>query len=128
MGINDVENNHYDEAIAAAKKLMLISGDQRGVDAMQKDYEKFGYKAALLHVANSKKINMLSDPGWRGYLFGLIDKKEQCLELLQRAIRQKSGSIALIKVHPALDSLRDDPRLKALIAKMPGFEKNDWTG
>jgi serine/threonine-protein kinase len=48
---------------------------------------------------------------WRG-------EKNSAFEWLERAYAQRDGGLADIKIDPLLDSLRGDPRYKALLRTM----------
>lgn len=51
----------------------------------------------------------------------LLNEKEQAFEYLNKAFEEKSTSLIMLKVEPAFDSLRDDPRFDELLRRV-GFK------
>ena len=51
-------------------------------------------------------------------LFARLGEVEEALGWLEEAVRQRSGFVIYVKVHPWLDSLRDDPRYLDILKKM----------
>ena len=47
-----------------------------------------------------------------------LDEREQALDWLERAYRQRASSVTFLKVNPFFDSIRDEPRFQALLEKM----------
>ena len=43
---------------------------------------------------------------------------DAAFDWLERAYQRRDGAMALLKVHPRVDGLRDDPRFAALLRKM----------
>ena len=59
------------------------------------------------------------DVFWRGLLYLSLGDKERALQALEQSYVNREGyEIGLIKVDPMLDSLRGEPRFKALIKKV----------
>ncbi len=50
-----------------------------------------------------------------------LGNKDQAFEWLERALKNRSEELIMLKVDPQFDILRTDPRFSALLAKM-GFE------
>ncbi len=47
-----------------------------------------------------------------------LGDKERALEWLAKAIDRRAGFVPYANVHPAFDGIRDDPRFKALVARL----------
>jgi hypothetical protein len=47
-----------------------------------------------------------------------IGDKEKALDWIERAIDERRGWAAYLRVHPVVDSLRDEPRFQQLIERM----------
>ncbi|HJQ09679.1 MAG TPA: tetratricopeptide repeat protein, partial [Gemmatimonadaceae bacterium] len=47
-----------------------------------------------------------------------LGKKEKALDAVERAIAERRGWAAYLRVHPIVDSLRDEPRFAELVKKM----------
>ena len=72
---------------------------------------------ALLKTDSSRE-----DPSVLAWIYAPLGEKELALSALEKGYELHSNSMAYIKVDPFFDSLRDDPRFKALLKKV-GFEK-----
>jgi tetratricopeptide (TPR) repeat protein len=72
---------------------------------------------ALLKTDSSRE-----DPSWLAWIYAPLGEKELALSALEKGYELHSNGMVYIKVDPFFDSLRDDPRFKALLKKV-GFEK-----
>ncbi|MDH4220429.1 MAG: hypothetical protein OEW23_16860, partial [Candidatus Aminicenantes bacterium] len=55
---------------------------------------------------------------WRAAVYLGLGEKNEALENLGKAYLERESILACIKVWPAFDSLRSEPRFKALLKKM----------
>jgi tetratricopeptide (TPR) repeat protein len=103
----------YKESLDVLLQLIAIIGfgDQKAL--IEQTYAESGYDAALLHV-----IPLIPDPYHKATLFAFLGEREQALEWLEKAQEERSSEIGALKVDPMLDSLRSDPRFKALLERM----------
>lgn len=58
------------------------------------------------------------DPCFLAWIHSGLGEKEQAFQLLNQAYEEKANWMLIIKVDPFFDSLRSDPRFKALLKKM----------
>jgi len=72
----------------------FLSGMDRAVDMQY----VFACQVAMLHLA--------------------LDEREQSLDWLERAYRQRASSVTFLNVNPFFDSIRDEPRFQAVVEKM----------
>ena len=47
-----------------------------------------------------------------------LGDKEQAFEYLNKAVEKRQSQIVMLKVEPAFDSLRDDPRFDELVRRV----------
>jgi hypothetical protein len=47
-----------------------------------------------------------------------LGKKDQALEWLEKAYQDRGGSLLLVKVDPAFDSLQSEPRFLNLVRRL----------
>lgn len=73
---------------------VFLGGIKQAVDM---EYA-FACRVAMLHVA--------------------LDEREQALNWLERAYRERASNITFLKVNPFFDSIRDERRFQAIIKKM----------
>ena len=55
---------------------------------------------------------------WLAYVFAGLGQRDSAFAALDRAFEQREGDLLFCKEDPALDPLRDDPRMAALIRRM----------
>lgn len=103
----------YRESIGVLTEFAALIGfgDQRAL--IEQTYAESGYGAALRQV-----IPIIPDPYHKATLFAFLGEKEQAFEWLEKAYEERSTVIGALKVDPMLDSIRSDPRFKALLKRM----------
>lgn len=74
-------------------------------------------EALATELAEKRELDYLSPVELATLHIGL-GNTESALDWMQRAYEERRGWMAYLKVHPILDPLRDEPRFKALVAKM----------
>jgi len=79
-------------------------------------------KAEELQDAFNKTGIANADPTVLAWNYAPLGEKDLALDALEKGLEIRSPYLVYLKVDPMLDSLRDDPRFKALLKKV-GFEK-----
>ncbi len=51
-------------------------------------------------------------------IYAYLDEKDQAFEQLEKAYEDHEGNLHQIRLHPAYDPLRDDPRFHDLLRRM----------
>ena len=62
------------------------------------------------------------NPANLAYIYAPLGEKDLAIAALEKGYEQRSPFMLWLNVDPLFDSLRDDPRFKALLKKV-GFEK-----
>jgi eukaryotic-like serine/threonine-protein kinase len=57
-------------------------------------------------------------PGWVAEVYASLGDKDEAIRWLERGYREHDDFLALLKVWPAFDELRSDPRFQALVRRM----------
>jgi hypothetical protein len=57
-------------------------------------------------------------PYWVAMVYAGRGEKEEALRWLEKAYEERSAWMAWLKMDPALDSLRSEPRFQAMLRKM----------
>jgi tetratricopeptide (TPR) repeat protein len=86
-------------------------------------YAKLGRRDDAIRVLNGFiKRGGVFDPQSVALAYFALDDKERGFQWLTRAIDERAGYVPWANVQPGFDGIRDDPRFKALIArlKLPG--------
>jgi tetratricopeptide (TPR) repeat protein len=113
-----VKKELYEDAIATMQKMHDLAGPTQ--------VNQFMY--AYVHALWGKKeeaMRTISAPGWaemspwgRAVVYGALGERDEAFRLLQRAYEERYPYLAVAKVDPRLDSLRDDPRFQDLLRRM----------
>jgi serine/threonine protein kinase/tetratricopeptide (TPR) repeat protein len=110
-------------AIAELEDAQRLAGETgRGRSAYQgAAYARAGEQAKardvlkeLQHAAQSRYV----PPTELAMIHAALGEKEQALAELERGYQERSNEMVGLKVEPMLDSLRDEPRFKKIIADM----------
>ena len=110
-----------------AVESFLEDGRTRGylhrdeIDRLQKAFKESGWRGFAqmrldLLEQKSKKENL--PPTLMAGLYALADEKDAAFAWLNKALDERDGWVALIKIQPAYDSLRTDPRFKEVLERM----------
>jgi serine/threonine-protein kinase len=59
-----------------------------------------------------------ADPAQIGYIYAALGERDRAFEWLERAVAEKSSFVFHLKVDPAADDLRSDPRFGRLLERM----------
>jgi TolB-like protein/Flp pilus assembly protein TadD len=122
MGRAYTQKGMYEEAIAMLQKGRSLSGDLPSIlGALGQTYAlaaRPGDARRLLEeLAELAKRRHVSSTCFALIHLGL-GEKEQALECLEIGARGRETSLAGLKVHPAYDELRGEPRFQALLRKL----------
>jgi len=109
----------YDDATAQLEQALTLEG--RGLDAKVIDasYKRGGYKGALrtLIQMDSRPSQQEYDPARVSQSYALLGDTEQAFLWLDKAYEARFG-LEFIKVDPAWDSIRSDPRYADLLRRI----------
>lgn len=91
------------------------------IESLRELFKTSGWKSFSL-----KRINMLEEKSKKQYispttlagLYALGEDKDRAFAWLEKAIESHDGWLTLIKIQPAYDSLRNDPRFIKLLERM----------
>jgi tetratricopeptide (TPR) repeat protein len=123
LGAAYVQKSMYQEAIAEFEKALVISSDNiLALSGLGSAHALAGRKAEAQRVLD--QLTGLSRqryvPAWsRAIIYVGLGEKDKAFEWLERSSEERStGAGWSIKVAPALDPLRDDPRFADLLRRM----------
>jgi tetratricopeptide (TPR) repeat protein len=109
----------YDKAAAQLEQALTLEGRGLEASAVDATYKRDGYKGVLRTM-----IQINSNPSAKGYYparvagsYVLLGDKEQALVWLDKAYDARFG-LDFIKVNPAWDAIRSDPRFADLLRRM----------
>ncbi len=81
-------------------------------------YAMAGDKTELQATLERLKHHPSSAPYGLAQVYAALGDKDRAISLLEKAYQERSNRMCLLKVDPALDPLRQDPRFKQLMRKM----------
>jgi tetratricopeptide (TPR) repeat protein len=112
-----------EKAFAAFIRHREISkADPAVLDSFKTSYAQKGWPAVLLAFKEELKKDRPGEGYWPNYyalasVSAMTGDRELAFESLEQAIKYKSAWIPSIKVEPALDPLREDPRFADLLKR-----------
>lgn len=79
-------------------------------------YAKAGQPAKTAEIAAKlEKLGTAMNPYYLAYPYAALGRKEEAIAALQRALEEHDEQLVWLKVDPALDSLRADPRFQKIL-------------
>jgi DNA-binding winged helix-turn-helix (wHTH) protein/tetratricopeptide (TPR) repeat protein len=87
-------------------------------DELQKAYETGGWEIFRRKILEFEKIDKKDNFYRFARHHALLGEKEQAFENLNIALERRQTSMTMLKVEPAFDSLRDDPRFDELLMRV----------
>jgi non-specific serine/threonine protein kinase len=122
QSMNFLAKGMWDEAIAAAQKFVELSGESvLGLSLLGSAYGFAGMKDEALKILerlDGLPKDRYVGPLYRALVWTGLGEKNEALENLEKAYLERESALAFLKVWPLFDSLRVEPRFKALLKKM----------
>lgn len=85
-----------------------------------------GYLRQRLVVANEKPKTLYIPPTIRAGIYGLLGDKDPAFAWLEKGIEEHDPALSQIKIDPAYDSLRSDPRFIKILQRVNLFSSADY--
>ena len=118
LGASYERKSMYEQASAAFLQADALDGaSPRDLDALRNAYRKSGIRGFWQQEivrANGNK----SDACWATIAYAHMGERERTLESLNLAFEQHCTVLRMVIIDPVYDSLRNDPRFKALITRL----------
>ena len=127
LGMAYIGQMKYTDAITAFQKLVTLSGGSSyALGYLGSAYGLSGQNNEALQILN--QLNELSkeryvSPFYNSLIYTGLCDNDQAFEHLEKAFIEREGWLPFIKVLPVFDSIRSDPRYKALLKKA-GFPED----
>jgi TolB-like protein/DNA-binding winged helix-turn-helix (wHTH) protein/Tfp pilus assembly protein PilF len=121
LGINLIKQGRIDEAIAEQEIAKRLESEPRVLSALGFAYAVNGNKdkayeqlTELEKMAKEKYVSQFS----RAVIFTGLGDRSAAVDCLEKAFAERSDTMAIVAVHPLLDSLRNEPRFIELLRKV----------
>lgn len=120
LGQAHSDKGKYEEAIAALETAVKLSGDATHKGILGRAYALAGRRAEARGI-----LDELLNLNQRSYVGPIqmaiihigLGEKDEALRWLEEAYRVRDGNLVLLKVWPAWDPLRGDPRFRDLLQR-----------
>ena len=124
LGRSYVQMGKCEEAIAAFEKAIAFSGNREGKPALAHAFAVAGREAEsrqlLAEIINDHSGRYIASPMIARVYLGLGDP-EAAMVWLEKGFEERSNWMSFLKVDPVWDSLRGNPRFRALLEKKVGL-------
>ena len=115
------QSGMYREALMELKKMLVLAGNPDLSAAIGEDYRKSGYSGVLQFM-----LGGFQEESKRGYvpasnigqIYARLGDKGQSLSWLEWAYNERDSKISYLKVEPAFDGIRSDPRFKQFLRSL----------
>ena len=108
------------EAAEAYARAREVAGQPDEAAAMRASFKKGGWRGFVLDFNKSDWMADLRPKYQEATRFASIGENQRALGALEDAFAERESFIAMLKVDPRLDPLREDPRFQDLLRKV-GF-------
>ncbi len=112
------QNGMYKEAVAERQRVLTLSGSPDLAATIAEDYKKSGYPGVLRGWLEGLKALSYVSPYTLAEIYARLDDKEEAISWLERAYSDRDSKLTYLKVEPAFDQLRSDPRFQKLLRQL----------
>jgi TolB-like protein/tetratricopeptide (TPR) repeat protein len=115
------QNGMFKEAIGERQRVLTLSGNPDLAASIGEDFNTSGYPGVM-----RSWLEGLKEVSKRGYvssynmaqIYARLGDKSQALASLETALEQRDSNLTYVKVEPAFDDLRSDPRFKRVVQQL----------
>jgi eukaryotic-like serine/threonine-protein kinase len=115
------QSGMYREAIGERQRILTLSGNADLAAAIGEDYRKSGYGGVLQsslegleEVSKERYVSAYNN----AQIHARLQQKDQSLTWLENAFNQRDSQLPYMRVEPAFDEIRSDPRFQKLLQRL----------
>ncbi len=108
----------FEEAFRWYLKRYLIDGSTTEVMALKDAYAASGIRGYYRKRLDLEAAKGPPDAYRMAAFYSRLDERERAFEWLQKAVEERSNNLIYLKVSPAFDNVRSDPRFTELIKRV----------
>jgi len=123
LGLAYLQKGMYEEAVASARnaeKVSAVTPDDLALAGYI--YGRAGRRGDALRVLNELRESSKRESGpinsKVAWVYAGLGQKDQAFHWLEKAYQEREYGLAMLKLIPPYDPLRDDPRFQALLRRM----------
>jgi serine/threonine-protein kinase len=109
----------YPEYVAELRETIAINENgRRYADEAGKVFRKTGIKGLqrwMIESIDEGSNQPYNNPYYKAQLYALLGDKDKSIEWMKKAVELRSAGVVGWRIDPSFDSIRDDPRFRALI-------------
>jgi TolB-like protein/DNA-binding winged helix-turn-helix (wHTH) protein len=113
-----LQAHHYDEAIAQARRALELEPTMAEAQACIARAQFYGGKSDAQAIEFYRRLAGSSDSYQKALAQAVLGHREESLDALEAAFRDRHILMPLIGTEPAFGSLHAEPRFRALLEKM----------
>jgi tetratricopeptide (TPR) repeat protein len=102
------------------KSLSLDKTDIKVIERYRTIYARSGWRGVMRERIKTSDGTPVPGSYSTACLYARLGEKDKAFEFLEKAFQERSFRIAVLKVEPQLDTLRDDPRYEDLVRRIEG--------
>ena len=115
------QSGMYREAIGERQRILTLSGNPDLAAAIGEDYRKSGYSGVL--QSSLEGLEQVSKQRYVSayniaQIHARLQQKDQTLAWLENAFNQRDSQLPYMRVEPAFDEIRSDPRFQQLLQRL----------
>ncbi len=115
------QNGMFKEAVAERQKVLTLSGNPDLAASIGEDFNASGYPGVL-----KSWLEGLTEVSKHGYvssynmaqIYARLGDKSQTLASLEQAYHERDSNLTYVKVEPAFDDVRSDPRFQKIVQQL----------
>jgi len=117
LAVAYAQKGNYKQAMEAWIEAERLSGHEAHAEELKQIYDHSGYPGYLRQVA--KDLEASSRPYYAAGVYAMLGDKDAAFAALEKIFAERAG-VRNMKVDPALDNLRSDPRFASVLRRI-GF-------
>jgi hypothetical protein len=109
------------EAVGERQRVLTLSGNPDLAAAIGEDYRKSGYAGVLqssLEGLKEVSKQRYVSPYNIAQIHARLHEREQTASWLERAFNERDSQLTYLKVEPAFDEIRSDPRFQQWLQRL----------